>query len=223
LSAAARFAPAGAGAHGHDDDRLQREALRLCDRYLREVVLAFGLCPWAERTIDDGQLRRAVITDEAPAPGACLPFIDELESAGASAASIGLLIFPRAALAPAAFDGFTERLRRADRARRPAAAGPSPFVMAAFHPDAGVAFDGPHQLVAFLRRTPDPTIQLVRHDLLERARAGHPGISDDIARRNHDTVAARGAAAVDAVVRAIRRDRDDSYAALAAAPRPVTD
>jgi hypothetical protein len=201
---------------GAAEQALRGEALRLNDRYLREVVLAFGLCPWADRTIATGGLRRAVIADVAPDAAAALPFIDEMERAGADAAAIGRHIFPRAALDAAAFDRFTERQRPAHRARRPAAAGPAPFVMAAFHPDAAAAFDGPHQLVSFLRRTPDPTIQLVRLDLLERARAGRPGISDEIARQNHATVAARGVAAVDDVVRAIRGDRDGSYAALAA-------
>jgi len=45
---------------------LEREALRLNDRYLSEAVIGFGLCPWAERAISDGELRRRVVADAEP-------------------------------------------------------------------------------------------------------------------------------------------------------------
>lgn len=194
-------------------DQLRAEALRVNDRYLREVVLAFGLCPWAERAMVEGQVRRAVLFGGAPAPESALPFIDELENDSAAPA-IGLLIFPGYEFSAATFDGFTEKVRRADRARRPPGRRPD-FVMAAFHPEAAESFETVHQLTSFLRRTPDPTIQLVRGDLLEQARAARPSVSEDVARQNHATVSARGADHLDAVLREIRRDRDESYAALA--------
>ena len=52
--------------------------------------------------------------------------------------------------------------------------GESPFAMAAFHPDAAADLDDPERLIPFLRRTPDPTIQLVRQEALERVRGRHP-------------------------------------------------
>ena len=196
----------------------RREALRLNDRYLNEVVLGFGLCPWAERAIADGEVRRGVVLAEAPALDAALGFIDELVSAG-PAAAVGMLIFPRAALASAAFDRFTEEVRRADR-ERCRAQGRQDFVMAAFHPEGADSFTTPYQLVSFLRRTPDPMIQLVRAPLLDRLRAPRPSLSEDVAEQNFATVNARGAAALDAILRDIRRDRDQSYAALAS-PDPA--
>ena len=86
---------------------LEREALRLNDRYLSEAVIGFGLCPWAERAISDGELRRRVVADAEPSLAAALAFIDELARAGA-AVSVAMLIFARAAVASPAFDRFTE-------------------------------------------------------------------------------------------------------------------
>jgi hypothetical protein len=193
------------------------EALRLNTRYVREVVLAWNLCPWAEKALEGGQVRQGVLLDEKPTPEAALPFLDQL--VGEPEIAIGLLIFPRLALTAPAFDAFAERVRRADHARRPDAATspPSPaFLIAAFHPGAPETFATPPQLVSFLRRTPDPTLQLVRTSVLRRATGEGRAVSDDVTQRNYDGVAARGAAALDAVLRDIRRDRDESYARLKA-------
>ena len=191
---------------------LEREALRLNDRYLSEAVVGFGLCPWAERAISGGELRRLVVADHEPSLPAALAFIDELARAGA-AVSVGILIFARAAVASPAFDRFTEAVRRADR-ERCRAEGRKDFVMAAFHPDAATSFTNRYQLISFLRRTPDPTIQLVRAELLDPLRAARPSLSDDIAEQNFARVNTQGPDRLDAVLRDIRRDRDQTYATL---------
>jgi hypothetical protein len=201
------------------DDALRAEALRLNTRYVDEIVLAWDLCPWAGKAFTSGQVRQRVLLAEAPAPEDVLPVLDELDAA--SDVAIGLVIFPRLVTRAAAFDAFAERVRRADHARRPDAARspPSPsFLVAAFHPESGAGapetFATPPQLVSFVRRTPDPTLQLVRTSVLRRATGEGPLVSDDVTRRNFETVSARGAAALDAVLREIRRDRDESYARL---------
>jgi hypothetical protein len=201
--------------HARADDALIAEALRLNTRYVDEVVLAWNLCPWAGKAFCAGQVRQRVTLDAAPTPEEVLPFLDE--GAGAAEIEIGLLIFPRLETRAAAFDAFAERVRRADHARRPDAATTPPapaFLIAAFHPAAPDAFTTPPQLVSFVRRTPDPTLQLVRTSALRRATGEGPRVSDDVTRRNFETVGARGAAALDAVLRDIRRDRDASYARL---------
>jgi hypothetical protein len=198
------------------DAKLVAEALRLNTRYVDEVVLAWNLCPWAERAFRGGEVCQRVLLSATPGPGDALPFLAELEAA--PALSIGLLIFPRLATTAPAFDAFAERVRRADHARRPDAATSPPapsFFVAAFHPDAPVTFTTPPQLVSFVRRTPDPTLQFVRTSVLRRATGEGPAVSDDVTRRNFETVNARGAAALDAVLRDLRRDRDGSYARLA--------
>jgi len=194
---------------------LVAEALRLNTRYVNEVVLAWNLCPWAGKALTDGEVRQQVLLDERPAPESALPFLDEL--AGDPEIAIGLLIFPRITVTAAAFDAFAERVRRADHARRPDAATspPSPvFLVAAFHPGAPETFATAPQLVSFLRRTPDPTLQLVRTSVLRRATGEGRAVSDEVTQRNYDAVTGRGAAALDAVLRDIRRDRDESYARL---------
>ena len=191
------------------------EALRVNARYVEEVVIGWGLCPWAARAWNDGQVTQRVFTDAEPDAAPVAAFIDEL---GAKPdAAIGLAIFPRVACTVGAWERFAERVRRARRE----------FLAAAFHPEyappeyappeyalpangapEGGAMD-PARLVSFIRRTPDPTLQLVRASLLENLRGP---ISDDVARANHATVRMRGLAALDALLTELRRDRDASYA-----------
>ena len=54
----------------------------------------------------------------------------------------------------------------------------------------------------------------MRAAVLRRATGEGPRVSDDVTRRNFEAVGARGAEALDAVLRDIRRDRDESYARL---------
>ena len=202
---------------GERDDALAAEAVRLNTRYVDEVVLAWDLCPWAEKAFSAGQVPQRAHLAETVAPEDVLPFLDELDAAAEIA--IGLLIFPRLEIRAPAFDAFAERVRRADHARRPDAATspPSPpFLIAAFHPHSAApeTFATPPQLVSFVRRTPDPTLQLVRTSVLRRATGEGPRVSDDVTRRNFETVSARGAAALDAVLRDLKRDRDESYARI---------
>jgi len=193
---------------------LVTEALRVNARYVEEVVIGWGLCPWAAQAWREGAVARRVLPDRAPDSAAALTFLDEL--AARPDLSIGLLIYPRVAFDAAAFGTFAERLRRADRARRPTDAAP-PFLIAALHPDtAGPAGEAanPAALVSYLRRTPDPMLQLVRASLLEGLSEGGRDISGEIARANFAAVGKRTPAALDALVRDIRRDRDAAYARL---------
>ena len=194
------------------------EALRVNARYVEEVVIGWGLCPWAAQAWRDGAVARRVLV--GPAPGQAseveglLAFIDELVSTPAT--SIGLAIFPCATQTEAAWGTFAERVRRADRARRgPDAA--APFLLAAFHPGNGQSAAearNPGALVSFIRRTPDPTLQLVRASLLDGLGREGRDLSGEIGRANFAAVSARTPAALDALVREIRDDRDASYARL---------
>ncbi|HEX3698734.1 MAG TPA: DUF1415 family protein [Polyangia bacterium] len=202
---------------GGDDPATPRvsEALRLHDRYLREVVLAYGLCPWAEKVLREGRFRRAVLDGATVAPAAFLAFIDALEAEPAPV-EVAFAIFPSLDLPSAGFDKFAEQLRRADRARRSSAAA-TPFLLAAFHPSGADEFQDRNQLIAFLRRSPDATVQLVRADVLDRVRGRGADVSDGVARQNFATVSARGVARLGAVLADLRRDRDESYRRLAPA------
>jgi hypothetical protein len=190
-------AAAGAG----PDDRLGGEARRLNTRYVEEVVIGWDLCPWAARAWIDGQVTQRVFPDATLDVEAVARFIDELVAD--PRAAIGLALFPRVTGTVGAWESFAEKVRRTRDG----------FLAAAFHPDYR-APDGvldAARLVPFIRRTPDPTIQLVRASLIERLRGD---ASADVGRANLQTVTARGLDALDALLTDIRRDRDASYAAL---------
>ena len=108
--------------------------------------------------------------------------------------------------------------------------------MAAFHPDADANLKDPERLIPFLRRTPDPTIQVVRRTALERVRGNSQegtsfmdladlaqmplpqkepvSLRQRIARANLDTALEVGIDTLEALFQDIRRDRNESYARL---------
>jgi hypothetical protein len=101
-----------------------------------------------------------------------------------------------------AWERFAERVRRTH--------ADAPFLAAAFHPGYR-APDGvldAARLVPFIRRTPDPTLQLVRASLVDRLRGE---VSAEVGRANLAIVTARGLASLDALLVDICRDRDASY------------
>jgi hypothetical protein len=197
--------PTAAATAGTDAD-LATDALRANARYVEEVVIGWDLCPWAARAWQAGQVRQRVFVEAGPEVDPVLAFIDEL--CATPALAIGLAIFPGTPLPDAAFGTFAERVRRADRARRPAGVR-APFLLAAFHPDSGRGADlgDAGRLVSFIRRTPDPTLQLVRASLVEALSREGRDVSADIARDNLATVTARDPRALGALLDDIRGDR----------------
>jgi len=214
-------------------DESAREVVRIYERYAREVVERFDFCPWAARARREAKARPSVIfqRDLADLSGS-LTAIDELVSQ--AELSVGLLIYPRVTADRLDFEHFVRRLRQADSERYEP--GAVPFAMAAFHPHAEPDLSDPDRLVPFVRRSPDPTIQLVRRDALESVRgelssgtalvevwmlspAGlaapeKEGVRERIAQNNLDTVVEQGIAAIEAVLADIARDRAASYARL---------
>jgi hypothetical protein len=181
-------------------------ALRANTRYVEEVVIGWNLCPWAGGAWRTGEVARRVLADDALDVAPVLTFIDDL--CAAPALAIGLVVFARASVTAAAFGTFAERVRRADRARRPTDE-PAPFVLAAFHPDlpVGPDFKSAGELVSFIRRAPDPTLQLVRATRLAALSRDGRDLSADIARDNAINVEARGPSALGVLLDDIRGDR----------------
>lgn len=135
-----------------------REARRLAYRYLTEVVERFDLCPWAAPARARGELWMDAV-DEDDVAAAIFRFL------AAPGAVIGLVILP-------CLDGPPARLRTL---RDELLAGPvgREVALADFHPASPLDPSHPNRLVPFLRRSPDPMLQAVRHaDLasLHRAR-----------------------------------------------------
>jgi hypothetical protein len=214
------------------DRAWEREALRLHDRYSREIVEAFALCPWAKRARLEGKARaRVLLQEDALELRPSLGEIAELaEDAGAE---VAFLIYPRLAIERQAFEDFAARVRTADAERREL--GTAPFVFAAFHPDAEADTSEPERLIPFLRRTPDPTLQLLRPRVVEHVRAAAPQgtafvdpasldtlelsspdvpLREQIARANLDAVRRAGVDEVRRRLDDIRRDRDRAYQRL---------
>ncbi len=222
------------------DEGLRREALRVYRRYAAEIVEAFGLCPWAERARRQGRVREVVLVGAEPVTlaGDATEAVERI--ARDASVEVGLLILPRSPHDLLGHQRFVARLREAHAGRTPE--GQPPLAMAAFHPEAKADTRDPARLVPFVRRTPDPTVQLVRLSVLDRVRGGTPGgtgfidpetvdlrtlleaperapLHERVAEANLRTIERVGVAHLSALLDAIRRDRDAAYARLEALPR----
>lgn len=217
-----------------DSGRVETEARRLFLRYAQEVVEQLGMCPWAATTRLTGRMQIEVVRGAAPDLDRALACVDEVEHA--SETDVGVLIFPELDLDRVPFQRFAAALRQADADRRPP--GTTVLAMADFHPNAEPDLGAAERLVAFVRRTPDPVIQLVRRSALaavrmtpdtgtrfvDAAAAWGRGIEsmqpqvepvgERVARANLRTVENLGVDAVRAILDDILADRNRSYRTL---------
>ena len=191
------------------------EVRRILDRYLVEIVESYELCPWA-RTSRLGDALAVEIVGGAPA-------IDDWIAAAIRAlarpgARVALVIAPELAIDRVGFATVRDRVAAATGAG-----------VADFHPDAALDLATPARLVPFVRRSPDPMLQLVPLAQLESLRTapavdrahqaqmlgGHAEASRDIresiAAINHATVATHHAAIASALA-SIAEDRRVAYA-----------
>jgi len=220
---------------GGRDRALCDEALRVYRRYALEVVEGFTLCPWAAAARRDGHVHEAVILGENQGdPQQSLALLERLETELET--DIALFIYPDLELDRMGFESFVRTVRERDAARHEV--GTIPFAMAAFHPDAQPDASEPERLIPFLRRTPDPTIQVVRCTALDRVRGNSQegtsffdlskleagtlpllqkepiSLRQRIAQANLDTTLEVGVDTLEALLKDIRRDRDESYARI---------
>jgi hypothetical protein len=217
------------------DEPWVREAIRVHRRYQTEIVDGYGLCPWAQRATLEGKVRERVLlqVDDAGLEPT-LAAIDEWSCD--PTADVAFVIYPRLPLGRQEFHDFAARVRTADASRHEL--GSIPFVFAAFHPGAEPDTGDPERLIPFLRRTPDPTLQLLRATALEAIHStasqgtqfidiasieasltgqGQPPLRERIARTNLATVQRIGIDVLQRRFEDIRRDRDEAYRALVAA------
>jgi hypothetical protein len=219
---------------GPADDPLAFEAVRLYRRYQTEVVEAFVLCPWAERARLEGRVEERVYLGESVDVEDVLQEIARLD--GNRTVEIGLLIFPKLSIAPNDFERLVSHVSVTDADRREL--GTAPFALAAFHPGGRPDLATAERLIPFVRRTPDPTVQLVRQESLERVREGfNEGthfvdlealatlatsrddtvpLRERIARANLKTIQSAGVAELERRFADIDADRRRSYASLGA-------
>jgi hypothetical protein len=222
--------------HTEGDAAWIREALRVHRRYQTEIVERCGLCPWAEGARLGGKVREHVLLQTDV--GDVEPSLQALAGLAAdSSVEVGFLVYPRISVSRSELEGFAARVRDADGARYEL--GRVPFVFAVFHPEGEPDTGDPERLIPFLRRTPDPTFQIVRVSVLDAVRSltsqgtqfvnvsafealqavpAQPQVPlrERIARANLATVRRMGVDAMRRALDDIRRDRDESYARLRA-------
>ena len=218
-----------------DWPRFISEAKRVHLRYLVEVVEAFGLCPWAKEARTKGRINMHVTLVTASDPTVLLAEVDACMHAPET--EIGMLICPLLPVTAKQFQHVTAELRNADEQRRPR--GEARIAIADFHPIAAFDLTTPERLVPFLRRAPDPMLQIVRTDVLARVRrsqdhgtsyfdpsmlgsleqlsAPAPSLAERIARANVRTLQELGRDKLDAVLSDIHADRNRTYEALGVA------
>ena len=193
------------------------EVRRLLDRYIVEIVETYDFCPWAKSARTGGEVAVEVLW------GA--PSVDDWARAGKRllalpATRVAMIVAPELAATPSELRAVRDRVA----ARIPTAG------IAEFHPDAALDLASPARLVPYLRRSPDPLLQLVPLELLDNVRA-YPAVvdltdqaqmlrdlaqptradvADTLADTNHARVRADGAA-ITTALDDIAADRRRSY------------
>jgi hypothetical protein len=198
------------------DPTKSAEVRRILDRYVVEVVEKFDLCPWARMSRERGEIGIEIVAGQ--------PTIERWIAAATAALArpstrVAMIVAPELVIERAAFHAVRNRV---------AAALPTAGV-AEFHPNADLDLATPARLVPFLRRSPDPLLQLVPLTLLESVRAsplpdraqqikmiagaGEPrrDVAAQLAAANH-TMVRECRAAIEAKLAALAEDRRVAYA-----------
>ena len=130
-------------------------------RYLVEVVEEFDLCPWARVARERGEVGFDVVWG-TPTAAECAAPAKALLEAGSQ---VVMIIMPELVI---------DSIDLHDLRNEVTTLIPSAGV-AEFHPDAKLDLATPARLVSYIRRSPDPLLQLVPLSLLASVRGGNPG------------------------------------------------
>ncbi len=200
-------------------ESIEAEALARNERYLREFVEALELCPFARRCRESGRLARRVLRGGRPGESTAAA-VRELEATDEEQVEVALLIYPELEGGVRALEDLRDEVRRSLRL----------FHCVAFHPELPMDLSDENRAVSFLRRSPDPTLQLVRIATLDRVRSGRPTgsvyldpsklsadelrslqpavtVSEQIARANLRTLRCHDAARLASLLAELRRSR----------------
>ena len=199
---------------------LAREALRLHERYHRELIERFSVCPWAKPARADGRTRAHVVVDASCSPKDLMPVLTQW--ADDPSIDVAFLIAP---LFTGDADAFAHWAGLIGEQHSEV------FLTAPFYPSAPDSAGAIH----FLRQTPDPTVQLVRRTRLEEIRAQDPPhytdifdldlreleadkaprtVAASVLAHNERMLAREGRSEIRAIVDDIREDRERTYAKL---------
>jgi hypothetical protein len=216
---------------------LRSATLAVYERYAIEVVERFGFCPWARSARESGDVHLHVVFSADPHDfDSSLAALGEL-CGRPSPPDIALFIYPLLDTPRLGFEDYARRLRALAEQGSPTL---SEYAMAAFHPTASPDLTDPDRLVPYVRRSPDPTLQLVRKSALSSIKGLSSGTSfldvsalsvegfkalsgpapkavrERIAEQNLLTVTQVGPSVVEAVLADIASDRERAHAALLA-------
>jgi hypothetical protein len=216
-------------------DDLRRATIDVYERYAVEVVERFGFCPWARGARESKSVTLRVLFSENQHDfNDSLALITALESEPAGS-DIALFIYPLLDLDRLRFEDYVRRLRSFAEGGSGTACA---FAMAAFHPSASADTSHPDRLVPYVRRSPDPTLQLVRKTALSAIKGLAQGtafvdiaalsaaalaalreplpkpVRERIADQNLATVLEIGPAAIDVVLSDIFREREQAHVSL---------
>jgi hypothetical protein len=142
------------------------ESTRLARRYIDEVVLELGLCPWAKGALNLGRVQIFPLLGDLQGPqGKELAARELLDTLMVLPREIELILapFPEFSGTRTGFDEVARELRRIDLGRE--------FALAAFHPDPVTDVSDASKAVSLFRRSPDPMLQVVRTEVLDRLSA----------------------------------------------------
>ena len=137
-------------------DAPSREVRRILDRYLVEVVETFQLCPWARGAREHDEIAVEILWG-APDDVTLVTAAERALARG----RVAMVVTPTWAISAAELRAVRDRI-----AQRIPTAG-----VADFHPEAALDLATPARLVPFLRRSPDPLLQLVPFAILDEVRA----------------------------------------------------
>lgn len=199
------------------ESRRRTEVLRILDRYLTEVVEAYDLCPWARMARERGEVQIEVLWG-TPTIEAWVAAAEVLLAR--AKVQVAMVVAPELVIRP----GELHDARNEVSTRMPTVG------IAEFHPDAALDLATPARLVPYVRRSPDPLLQLVPLALLANVRGTSPTVdrmhqilalggvapplrrdaADRIAEDNHATVSASHAA-ITSTLEDIAADRRRSY------------
>jgi hypothetical protein len=149
-----------------------RDALTRNDRFMQVAVEGMRLCPFALPARRAGTTARFVlpVCGDAPLRAAAVQAIFHMLSAS-SRLEVVQIICPRVTLEPGAW---VRHAKEVTAERAAGLHGSAPVASAAFHPDLPFSDGSAARLIPLFRRSPDPMLQLIRLDALDRARVGRP-------------------------------------------------
>lgn len=169
--------------------------------WVRTVVIGLGLCPFAARVVENGQL--SIRISDADSPEALLQHLldelQQLEQVPAEETDTVLLVHPGVLQD---FDDYNEFLGLVDLLLEQEGFE-GVFQVASFHPDyrfGGVSAD---DVSNYTNRSPYPMLHIIREHSLEQAIASFPDV-DAVPQKNIETMQKLGADRVLAMLAACR-------------------